>query len=71
MLNDINFEKSWESLRCKFQLKQITKSGEKMSQPMKPEFWEKFQKPTFKLMQNNILEQPKVNQFRQIRFSTQ
>ena len=42
-----------------------------MSQPMKPEFWEKFQKRTFKLMQNNILEQPKVNQFRQIRFSTQ
>ena len=42
MLNDINVKISWESLRCKFQLNQITKTREKMSQPMKTVFWEKW-----------------------------
>ena len=42
MLNDINVKNSWESLRYKFQLKHITKSREKMLQPMKTAFWEKW-----------------------------
>ena len=29
MLNDVNVNKSWDSLRCKYQLKQIIKTGEK------------------------------------------
>ena len=29
MLNDTSVKRSWESLRCKYQLKQITKTGEK------------------------------------------
>ena len=29
MLNDINVENSWNSVRCKYQLKQITKTREK------------------------------------------
>ena len=31
MLNNAYVENSWENLGCKFQLKQITKSREKMS----------------------------------------
>ena len=42
MLNDINVKSSWECLRCKFQLLQITKSREKILQPMKTAFWEKW-----------------------------
>ena len=42
MLNDINVKNSWEILRYKFQLKQITKSREKMLQPMKTAFLEKW-----------------------------
>ena len=40
MLNDINVKNSWESLRCKCRLKQITKSREKMK--MKAVFSEKW-----------------------------
>ena len=29
MLNDINAKNSWGSLRCKYQLKQMTKTSEK------------------------------------------
>ena len=29
MLNDINVKNSWDSVRCKYQLKQITKNREK------------------------------------------
>ena len=29
MLHDINVENSWDSLRCKYQLKQITKTRKK------------------------------------------
>ena len=29
MLNDINVKNSWDSVRCKYQLKQITKTREK------------------------------------------
>ena len=35
MINDINVNNSLESLRCKLQVKQITKSREKILQPMK------------------------------------
>ena len=38
MLNAINVKNSCESLRYKFQIKQITKSREKMLQPMKTAF---------------------------------
>ena len=38
MLNDINVDNSWESLRWKFQLKQITKIREKKSKLMKTAF---------------------------------
>ena len=41
MLNDIDVENLWESLRYKFQLKQINKSRE-MLQPMETAFWEKW-----------------------------
>ena len=42
MLNDTSVKRSWDSLRCKYQLKQITKTREKMLQPMKTAFWEKW-----------------------------
>ena len=32
----------WESLRSKFQLKQMTKSKEKILQPIKTAFWKKW-----------------------------
>ena len=38
ILNDTNVKNPWESLRWKFQLKQISKSREKMLQAMKTEF---------------------------------
>ena len=37
MLNDVNVKNLRESLRYKFQLKQITRSREKVLQPMKTE----------------------------------
>ena len=42
LLNDINVKYPLESLRCKFQLKQIIKRRDKMLQPMKTTFWEKW-----------------------------
>ena len=54
MLNDINVKNSWNSLRCKHQLKQITKTREKMLQSMKAAFWEKFvenlKNPSFNIL---------------------
>ena len=41
MLNDTNVKNSWDSLRCKYQLKQKTKTRDKMLQSMKTAFWEK------------------------------
>ena len=73
MLNYINVEYSWESLRCKFQLKQITKSREKNVATNKNcilrKMGLKFQNPSINPMQNIILEQTK--EIKQIWFSTQ
>ena len=75
MLNDINVENSWESLRWKFKLKQITKIREKKVETNENcilrKMGLKFQNPCFNPMQNSILEQAKVgHEIRQIRFST-
>ena len=75
MLNDINVENSWESLRWKFKLKQITKIREKKVETNENcilrKMGLKFQNPSFNPMQNSILEQAKVgHEIRQIRFST-
>ena len=59
MFNDMNVKNSWESLRCKFQLQQITKSREKVLQPIETAFWEKFKNLSFNPLQNSILEQVK------------
>ena len=76
MLNDINVENSWESLRCKYQPQQITKCREKDVSTNENCILKKkslkFQNPSFNPMQNSILEQAKVDhEIRQIRFSTQ
>ena len=42
MLNDINVKNPWERFGYKFHIKQITKSREKMFEPMKTAFWEKW-----------------------------
>ena len=40
--NDLNFKNSWDSLQCKYKLKHITKTREKMLQPIKTTLWEKW-----------------------------
>ena len=43
MLNDVNVKNSWDSVRCKYQLKQITKTRKKLkTEKIKTEFWEKW-----------------------------
>ena len=44
MLIDVNVKKSWISLICKYYLKQITKTREKLLQPLKAAFSEKWPK---------------------------
>ena len=74
MLNDINVENSWESLRCKFQLKQITKSKKKCRNQWKLQSEKnglKISNPSFNPLQISILEQAKVHhEMRQFWFST-
>ena len=63
MLNDINVKNSWERLRYKFQLKQITKSREKCCNLWKLHLRKmsfKFQNLSFNPMQNSILERSKA-----------
>ena len=69
MLNNINVKNSWSSLRYKYQLKQITKTREKMLQPMKTEFGEKWAY-NFKTLASTFYAQKKAfwnNQKRWIR----
>ena len=65
MLNDINVTNSRDSLRCKYQLKQIIKTKERNvatnENCILKKIGLKLQNPSFKhFMQNTILEQAKV-----------
>ena len=64
MLNDVNVKNSRDSLRCKYQLKQITKVEEKCCNQLRvysENNEPKISKPQLQhFMQNSILEQAKV-----------
>ena len=67
MLNDINVKNWWDSLRCKYKLKQITKTREKNVETNETcilrKIGSKFQNPSFSIfMQNSILEQANVTE---------
>ena len=75
MLNDINVKNSWDSVRCKYQLKLITKTRKKNvavnENYILGKMGLKFQNPSFNPMQNSILKLEKVDQeIRQIWYST-